>query len=113
MTKKYYHSYKESKVEIFSMSKKFPSSENSTWKEKSNATKQSNHCFHYGNYAQITSKQFHLLFLHNDNKSNSGQIGQVVAMGGSGKTKDFFLCFDPASLPIVELILCHERHHQL
>ncbi len=54
-----------------------------------------------------------MLFLHNDNKSNSGQIGQVVAMGGSGKTKDFFLCFDPASLPTVELILCHERHHQL
>jgi hypothetical protein len=27
------------------------------------------------NYAQITSKQFHLLFVHNDNKSNNGQIG--------------------------------------
>jgi hypothetical protein len=29
--------------------------------------------------------------VHNDNKSNSGQIAQVVAMGGSGKTQDFFL----------------------
>ncbi len=50
-----------------------------------------NHCFHYGNYAQITSKQFHLLFVHDDNKSNSVQIGQVVPMGGSVKTQDFFL----------------------
>ncbi len=33
-----------------------------------------------------------MLFVHNDNNSNSGQIGQVVAMGGSGKTQDFFLC---------------------
>jgi hypothetical protein len=38
------------------------------------------------NYAQITNKQFHLLFVHDDNKSNNGQIGQVVTMGGSGKT---------------------------
>jgi len=37
------------------------------------------------------SKQFHLLFVHNDTKSNNGQIGQVVAMGGSGKTQNFFL----------------------
>jgi hypothetical protein len=29
--------------------------------------------------------------MHDDNKSNSGQIGQVVAMGGSGKTQYFFL----------------------
>jgi hypothetical protein len=29
--------------------------------------------------------------MHNDNKSNSGQIGQIVAMDGSGKTQDFFL----------------------
>jgi hypothetical protein len=29
--------------------------------------------------------------VHDDNKSNSDQIGQVVAMGGSGKTQDFFL----------------------
>ncbi len=29
--------------------------------------------------------------MHDDNKSNSGQIGQVVAMGGSKKTQDFFL----------------------
>jgi hypothetical protein len=28
--------------------------------------------------------------VHNDNKSNNGQIGQVVAMGGSGKTQDSF-----------------------
>jgi len=47
--------------------------------------------FSLWNYAQITNRQFHLLFVHNDNKSNSGQIGQVIAMGGSGKTKDFFL----------------------
>jgi hypothetical protein len=40
---------------------------------------------------EIISKQFHLLFMHDDNKSNSGQIGQVVAMGGSGKTQKFFL----------------------
>jgi hypothetical protein len=32
-----------------------------------------------------------LLFVHDDNKSNNGQIGQVVAMGGNGKTQDFFL----------------------
>jgi hypothetical protein len=30
--------------------------------------------------------------VHNDNKSNSGQIGQVLAMGGSEKPQDFFLC---------------------
>jgi hypothetical protein len=30
--------------------------------------------------------------MHDDNNSNSGQIEQVVAMGGSGKTQDFFLC---------------------
>jgi hypothetical protein len=29
--------------------------------------------------------------VHNDNKLNNGKIGQVVAMGGSGKTQDFFL----------------------
>jgi hypothetical protein len=29
--------------------------------------------------------------MHDDNKSNSGQIGQVVAMGGSGKTQKHFL----------------------
>jgi len=29
--------------------------------------------------------------VHDDNKSNRGQIEQVVAMGGSGKTQDFFL----------------------
>ncbi len=66
---------------------------NPTWRKKSNASEQNNHYFHYGNYAQITNKQFHLLFVHNDNKSNNGQIGQVVAMGGSEKTQDFFLCW--------------------
>jgi hypothetical protein len=60
-------------------------------RKKSSASEQGSHCFHYGNYAQKTSKQFHLLFVHDDNKSNSGQIGQVVAMGGSGKPQDFFL----------------------
>ncbi len=40
----------------------------------------------------MPSKQFQLLFVHDDNKSNNGQIGQVVAMGGSGKTQDFFSC---------------------
>ncbi len=33
--------------------------------------------------------------MHHDNKtnkSNNGQIGQVVTMGGNGKTQDFFLC---------------------
>jgi hypothetical protein len=54
--------------------------------EKSSASEQSNHYFHYANYAQITSKQFHFLFVHNDNKSNNCQIGQVVAMGGSERT---------------------------
>jgi hypothetical protein len=43
------------------------------------------------NFAQITNKQFHLLIVHNDNKSNNGQIGQVVVVAGSGKTQDFFL----------------------
>jgi hypothetical protein len=83
------------------------------WREKFNAIEQSNHCFHYGNYAQITTKQFHLLFVHNDNKSNSGQIEQVFVMGGSGKTQDLFLCFDPPSIPTIELILCHEKDHHL
>jgi hypothetical protein len=48
--------------------------------------------FHYGNYAQITSKQLHLLFVHDNNKSNDGQIEQVVPMGGNFFTQDFFLC---------------------
>jgi len=30
--------------------------------------------------------------MHDDNKSNNRQIGQIVPMGGSGKTKYFFLC---------------------
>jgi hypothetical protein len=59
--------------------------------EKSNISDRGGHCFHYENYAQIISKTFHLLFVHDDNKSNSGQIGQVVVMGGSGKIQDFFL----------------------
>jgi hypothetical protein len=63
----------------------------STWKKKSMASEQGSHCFHYGIFAQIHSKQFHFLFVHDDNKSNSGKIGQVVTMGGSGKTQDFFL----------------------
>jgi len=29
--------------------------------------------------------------VHDDDKSNNGQIEQVVAMGGSGKTQYFFL----------------------
>ncbi len=40
-------------------------------------------------YAQITIKKIHLLFVHDDKKSNNGQIGQVVAMGGSEKPKIF------------------------
>jgi hypothetical protein len=48
-------------------------------------------------YAQIIRKQFHLLFVHDDNKSNSGKIGQVVAMGGNEKTQDFFLCMSLVS----------------
>jgi hypothetical protein len=47
--------------------------------------------FSLWNYAQIFRKTFYLLFVHDDNKSNSGQIGQVVAMGGIEKTQDFFL----------------------
>jgi hypothetical protein len=58
--------------------------------EKSSASEQGSHYFHYGNYAQITIKNFHFLLVHNDNKSNSGQIGKVITMGGSGKTQDFF-----------------------
>jgi hypothetical protein len=30
-----------------------------------------------------------LLFVHDDNKSNNGQIGQAIEMGGSEKTQDF------------------------
>jgi len=30
--------------------------------------------------------------VHDGNKSNNGKIGEVVAMGGSEKTQDFFLC---------------------
>jgi hypothetical protein len=33
-----------------------------------------------------------MLFVDDDNNSNSGQIGQIVAIGDSGKTQDFFLC---------------------
>jgi len=29
--------------------------------------------------------------VHNETKSNNGQIGQVVAMGGSGKAQNFLL----------------------
>ncbi len=29
--------------------------------------------------------------MHDDNKSNSGQIGQIVAMGGSEKNPRFLL----------------------
>ncbi len=61
-------------------------------RKKSNASKQGSHCFHYENYAQIIGKQFHLLFVHDNNQSNSVQSGQVVAMGGSEKAQDFFLC---------------------
>jgi hypothetical protein len=35
-------------------------------------------------------------------RSNNGQIGQVVAMGGSEKAQDFFLCLFH---PFYELIL--------
>jgi hypothetical protein len=55
-------------------------------------SEKNSHCFHYENYAQITSKQFHLLFVHDDNKSNNGQIGQIVVIDDSEKTQDFFLC---------------------
>jgi len=87
MTKKHYHSCKKFRVEIFSMSKKFPLLKNPT---KSDASEQGH--FHYENYAQITSKNFHLLFVHYNNKLNNSQIQQIIAMGGSGKTQDFFLC---------------------
>ncbi len=30
--------------------------------------------------------------MRDDNKSNCGQNGQVVAMGGSEKTQDFIFC---------------------
>jgi hypothetical protein len=29
--------------------------------------------------------------VHDDNKSNGGQIGQVVVTGGNEKTQEFFL----------------------
>ncbi len=93
MTKQYYHYCKDSRVEIFSMSKNFHYYKFQHGGKKSHANEQGSHCFHYRNYAQITKKQFHLLFVHDDNKLNSGQIGQVVAMGGSEKTQDFFLCY--------------------
>ncbi len=38
--------------------------------KKSNVNEQGGHCFYHGNYAQITNKRFHLLFVHHDNKSN-------------------------------------------
>ncbi len=59
--------------------------------EKSSANEQGNHFFHCGNYAQITFKIIHLLFVHDDNKSTSGQIGQVVAMCDSENAQEFFL----------------------
>jgi hypothetical protein len=73
------------------MSNIFPLLQNSRLRKKSNASEQGSTCFHYGNYAQITIKQFHLLFEHDDNRSNNVQIGQVIATGGSGKTQDLFL----------------------
>jgi hypothetical protein len=60
--------------------------------KNSNVGEQHNHFFHYGIYAQITSKQLHLLCVHENNRSNNGQIGQVVPMGGNEKTQDLFLC---------------------
>jgi len=80
MTKQYYHSYKESRVEIFSMSKKF-------------------HYYkiqHGGKTLVLVNKVvivFIMEIVHDDNKLNSGQIGQVIAMGGSEKTQDLFLCY--------------------
>jgi hypothetical protein len=41
--------------------------------------------FRYGKYAQITSKHLHFLCVHDNNRSNNGQIGQVVPMGGNEK----------------------------
>jgi hypothetical protein len=68
----------------------FPLLSNSTWRKKSSVNEHGNHCFQL--WKLCTSKKFHLLFVHDGNKSNNGKIGQVVAMGGSGKTQDFFLC---------------------
>jgi len=70
MIKQYYHPCKEFRVEVFSMS--------IFWHYYKvqhggkNASEQGSHCFHYGNYAQINNKQFRFLFVHDDNKSNSG-----------------------------------------
>ncbi len=36
-----------------------------------------------------------MLFVHDDNKSNNGQIGQVTPIGGIGKTQNFFLWIAP------------------
>jgi len=44
--------------------------------------------------------------VHNHNKSNSGQIGEVVVMGGSGKTQDFFLwMLTLANIIITDIIM--------
>jgi hypothetical protein len=42
--------------------------------------------------------------VHDDNKSNNGQIGQVVAMRGSGKTEDFFLWVSLIILDILNIL---------
>ncbi len=62
-------------VETFSMSSFISIIIKFNMKEKIHASEQGSHCFQYENYAQITSKQFHLLFVCDDNKSNNGQIG--------------------------------------
>jgi hypothetical protein len=90
MIKQYYDSCKKFKVEIFSMSKYFHYYK-IQHKGKNLMLVNNVVIVSLWNYAQITNKNFHLLFVHDDNKSNSGQIGQVVAMSGSGKTQDFFL----------------------
>jgi hypothetical protein len=49
--------------------------------EISNANEQHNHCFHYGNNAQILVNDFTIYLCTTINDQND-KIGQVVTMGG-------------------------------
>jgi len=50
--------------------------------------------------------------VHDDNKSNSGQIEQIVVIGDSGKTQDFFLCnkFKNKFTTHLDLVVCMYAH---
>jgi hypothetical protein len=50
--------------------------------------------------------------MNDDNKSNSGQIGQIVAIDDSEKTQDFFLCnkLKNKFITHLDLVVCMYAH---